>query len=321
MTDILVTPRPAGCYSPARFQSRFAPGVALDWCPRAVPPAIRLLRPKDWVKNAFVLAPLFFTPDAVTLRNIWMVALGFVSFCAESSAVYIINDYVDREADRHHPDKRNRPLAAGTVSVPLAFAMLAGLAGGGLVLAARLDLKFAAIVAGYLAVNLLYSLRLKQMAIIDVLLVSIGFVLRVDGGAALIRVPPSVWIIICTGLLALFLALAKRRDDLVKQVDAGHRAALRGYTVRFVDTSITAVLGGLLVSYLIYTTDPQVIQRFGTDQLYLTTPFVIAGVLRYLQITMVEERSGSPTAIAVSDRFLILAVVGWVITFAALMYG
>lgn len=286
-----------------------------------MPPAIRLLRPKDWVKNAFVLAPLFFTPEAVSLPNIWMVALGFASFCAESSAVYIINDYVDREADRRHPDKRSRPLAAGTVGVPLAFAMLAALSAGGLALAALLDLKFAAILAAYLVVNLLYSLRLKQMAIIDVLLVSVGFVLRVEGGAALIRVNPSVWIIICTGLLALFLALAKRRDDLVKQLDAGHRAALRGYTVPFVDTAITAVLGGLLVSYLIYTTDPQVIQRFGTDQLYLTAPFVIAGVLRYLQITMVEERSGSPTAIAVSDRFLILAVAGWVITFAALMYG
>ncbi len=286
-----------------------------------MPPAIRLLRPKDWVKNAFVLAPLFFTPEAVTMRNIWLVALGLVSFCAESSAVYIINDYVDRDADRRHPDKRIRPLAAGTVGLPLAFAMLAALAAGGLGLGLGLDLKFAGILATYLAVNLAYSLRLKRLAIVDVLLVSVGFVLRVEGGSALIGVNPSVWIIVCTGLLALFLALAKRRDDLVKQLDAGHRAALRGYNLAFVDTSITAVLGGLLVSYLIYTTDPQVIQRFGTDRLYLTAPFVIAGVLRYLQITMVEERSGSPTAIALSDRFLILSVSGWVVTFAALMYG
>jgi hypothetical protein len=130
-----------------------------------------------------------------------------------------------------------------------------------------------------------------------------------------------VWIIVCTGLLALFLALAKRRDDLVKQLDSGHRSALKGYTKPFIDTSITAVLGGLLVSYLIYTTDPAVMMRIGSQHLYLTTPFVIAGVLRYLQITLVEERSGSPTTLALTDRFLIVTLLGWVATFGVLIYG
>jgi hypothetical protein len=153
------------------------------------------------------------------------------------------------------------------------------------------------------------------------MLIALGFVLRVYAGSELIMVLPSVWIIVCTGLLALFLALAKRRDDLVKRLDSDHRSALKGYTKPFIDTAINAVLGGLLVSYLIYTTDPAVMDRLGTRQLYLTAPFVIAGILRYLQITLVEERSGSPTKLALTDRFLILTVLGWVAMFAALIYG
>ncbi len=285
------------------------------------PPAIALMRPHQWVKNAFVAAPLFFTPSALHGAAVLAVLLGMLSFCALSSAVYILNDLMDREADRLHPDKRHRPLAAGTVSVPLALAMMAALVLGGLGLAFALAPRFAGIALIYLFVNALYSLKLKQVSIVDVMLVALGFVLRVYGGAELIGVLPSVWIIVCTGLLALFLALAKRRDDLVKDLDTEHRSALRGYTKPFIDTSITAVLAGLLVSYLIYTTDPAVMSRIGSPHLYLTTPFVIAGVLRYLQITLVEERSGSPTTLAMTDRFLILTVLGWVVTFAALIYG
>lgn len=286
-----------------------------------LPPAVRLLRPQQWVKNAFVAAPLFFTPEALNARNAVAVLLGLIAFCALSSAVYVINDYLDREADRRHPEKCVRPLAAGTVSVPTAFAMLAVLLAGGMALALWLSLTFALIAGLYLAVNLAYSLKLKQASIIDVMLVALGFVLRIYAGAALIYIHPSVWIVVCTGLLALFLALAKRRDDLVKRLDTGHREALKGYTKPFIDTSITAVLAGLLVSYLIYTTEPEVMDRLGTDKLYLTAPFVIAGVLRYLQITLVEERSGSPTTIAVTDRFLILTMLGWVAVFGALIYG
>jgi 4-hydroxybenzoate polyprenyltransferase len=228
---------------------------------------------------------------------------------------------MDREADRLHPEKSSRPLAAGTVSVPAALALLAGLLAGGFALAFYLAPAFALIAFLYLATNLAYSLKLKQQSIIDVMLVALGFVLRVYAGAALIYVTPSVWIVVCTGLLALFLALAKRRDDLVKRLDSEHRNALKGYTKPFIDTSITAVLAGLLVSYLIYTTEPEVMERLGTDKLYLTAPFVIAGVLRYLQITLVEERSGSPTTIAVTDRFLIVTVLGWILVFGALIYG
>ncbi|MEJ0071336.1 MAG: UbiA prenyltransferase family protein [Pseudomonadota bacterium] len=262
-----------------------APQPALRLHRFAAPPALALLRPPQWVKNAFVAAPLFFTPSAVTGATVLSVLLGILSFCALSSAVYILNDYLDRDADRLHPEKCHRPLAAGTVAPGLALGLMVVLVLGGLALAVSLSTRFAGIALIYLFVNALYSLKLKEVSIVDVLLVALGFVLRVDGGAELIRVQPSVWIIICTGLLALFLALAKRRDDLVKQLDSSHRSALKGYTKPFIDTSITAVLGGLLVSYLIYTTDPLVMSRIGSPHLYLTTPFVIAGVLRYLQIT------------------------------------
>jgi 4-hydroxybenzoate polyprenyltransferase len=296
---------------------RLAPGLGR----LAAPPLVALMRPHQWIKNLFVAAPLFFTPSALNGGSATTVLLGLLCFCALSSAVYILNDAMDREADRLHPDKQRRPLAAGTVALPTALGLMAALVATGLGVALALSMRFAGIALLYLLINALYSLKLKDVSIVDVLLVSLGFVLRVYGGAELIHVLPSVWIIVCTGLLALFLALAKRRDDLVKQLDTDHRSALKGYTKPFIDTAITAVLGGLLVSYLIYTTDPAVMSRIGSPHLYLTTPFVIAGVLRYLQITLVEERSGSPTLLALTDRFLVLTLIGWIATFGVLIYG
>jgi 4-hydroxybenzoate polyprenyltransferase len=288
----------------------------------ATPAALfRLVRPRQWVKNAFVAAPLFFTPTAWTTRHIVAAVLAVVVFCLLSSAVYVINDYADREADRLHPEKKTRPIASGEISPSLALAI----AGVLLAVAAAIAVPFlprsaVTIAAVYFAINLLYSFWLKHVSLLDVLIVAIGFVLRVDAGAAAIDIDATVWIVVCTGLLALFLALAKRRDDLAKQLDQEHRPSLAGYNRRFIDQALSMVLGALLVSYLIYTTDQSVIARYGTDKLYLTAPFVIAGVLRYLQITLVEERSGSPTDIALTDRFLIVTVLGWIAVFGVLIY-
>jgi 4-hydroxybenzoate polyprenyltransferase len=281
---------------------------------------LRLMRPRQWVKNAFVAAPLFFTPWAVSTGSVLRIAAGVLCFCAVSSAVYILNDYMDREADRLHAEKRRRPLAAGTVSPQAALALLAALMAGGFAGAAALGLGFALVLAAYFALNLAYSLGLKRVPILDVMLVALGFVLRVYAGGALISVTPTVWIIVCTGLLALFIALAKRRDDLVKGLGGDHRASLSGYSTRFLDTAIAIVLGALVVSYIIYTTDIENRHRFGTDWLFITTPFVVAAVLRYLQISIVEERSGSPTEIVLTDRFLIVSALGWLATFGWLIY-
>jgi 4-hydroxybenzoate polyprenyltransferase len=295
----------------------FEPLVVLPERFCIVPPLLRLIRPRQWVKNAFVVAPLFFTPGLLSSHNIGVVALGVACFCLLASSVYIINDYMDRETDRQHPEKAHRPLAAGTVTPAQALTFLVLMMIGACALAVWLGRDFALIALLYLVTNLLYSLALKRLSIVDVMLVALGYVLRVYAGAALIGVTASVWIISCTLLVSLFIALAKRRDDVARDLGAGHRAALKGYNKPFLDASIAIVLASLVVSYLIYTTEPHA----GTDRLYLTTPFVIMGVLRYLQIALVEERSGAPTSIVTTDRFLILCVVAWVCSYGALVYG
>jgi 4-hydroxybenzoate polyprenyltransferase len=282
---------------------------------------LRLMRPRQWVKNAFVVAPLFFTPEAIGVANLLRVALTVMVFCLVSGAVYALNDYCDREADRQHPEKKSRPIASGAVAPAQALLLAVGLVAiAGAIALIFLPLAAATITLVYLVINLLYSLGLKHISIVDTMLIAAGFVLRVDAGAAAIGVEPTVWITLCTGLLALFLALAKRRDDLVRSLDDSHRRSLVGYNLRFIDTALAVVIGVLVVSYIMYTTDAGVMAKFGTNRLYVTVVFVIAGVLRYLQITMVEERSGSPTELALTDRFLILSILGWLGLFAILIY-
>jgi decaprenyl-phosphate phosphoribosyltransferase len=287
----------------------------------AISAVFAMLRPRQWTKNAFVMAPLFFTPPALSLKNVELVAAGIVSFCALASAIYILNDYFDREADRKHPEKQFRPLAAGTVSVGLAFTLFGILLTGGFAIALSTSYEFTWIAAGYVALNLAYSFGLKHVAILDVLVIALGFTLRVQAGAVLIGIAPSAWIVITTGLLALFLALAKRRDDISRNLGNGHRKSLSGYTLPFLDVAATIMLGALLVAYMIYTTDANVMKELDTDKVYYTTPFVVAGILRYLQIALVENGSGSPTDVILSDRFLIATIVGWAITFGILIHG
>jgi len=283
--------------------------------------ALQLLRPHQWIKNLFVAAPLFFTPEAVSLEAITLVAIGFLSFSAVSSAVYILNDYIDRAADRQHPTKKSRPLAAGTVPIPVAFGLMFVLAAGGLASGFWLASNFGWVLVIYLLINAAYSLGLKNLAIIDVMSIALGFVLRVYAGGVLIGIEPTVWMIACTMLLALFIALAKRRDDVVKGVDISHRQSLNGYTKRFLDIALAITLSTVLISYLLYTVQPENMERLGTDRLYLTTPWVIAGLLRYLQVTLVEEQSGSPTRVVLTDRFLFVVSLGWLATFGSLIYG
>lgn len=280
----------------------------------------RLVRPAQWVKNAFVAAPLFFTPSAVTLEACLLTLAAIACFCAVSSSIYVLNDYLDRDGDRAHPTKCHRPLAAGTVSVKVALTGGAVLAIGGLSGGLLLSSSFALIIVLYLLLNVAYSLGLKTLSLVDLFIITLGFILRVEGGAAVIGVSASAWITIMTGLLALFLALAKRRDDLVQNLDRDHRRSLDGYTVPFLDTAMAIVTAALLVAYLIYTTDVTVMTRLGTDKLFATAPFVVYGILRYLQVTMVEQRSGSPTRIALTDPPMMLAIAGWAATFMILLY-
>lgn len=266
------------------------------------------------------MAPLFFTPDRTSADNILAVLTGFAVFCMVASAVYCLNDFRDREADRSHPVKRTRPLASGAVSPAAALVVMACLLAAAAALAFWRVPVILPVIAVYFTVNIAYTLYLKSIAIIDVLIVAFGFVLRVQAGAMLIGVEPSAWILIVTGLLALFIALAKRRDDIVRDMGDGHRKSLSGYSRQFLDSSMMAVLSTLLVSYLIFTTDQAVMDRLGSDQLYFTGPFVIAGLLRYLQLTIVYERSGSPTDLVYRDKGLQLSVIGWLCVFSWILY-
>lgn len=286
----------------------------------ALPAIIRLLRPKQWIKNGFVAAPLFFTPDKVNADSLLDALAGFAVFCMSASAVYCLNDLRDAEADRGHPVKKNRPVASGAISPAAAMIMMALLLAGAAALGGWRVPAILWVLGAYFAINIAYTLHLKQIAILDVLIVAFGFVLRVEAGARIIDISPSAWILIVTGLLALFIALAKRRDDIVRDLDAGHRKSLDGYTLPFLDGSLMAVLSTLLVSYLIFTTDQAVMARLGSEQLYFTGPFVIAGVLRYLQLTIVYERSGSPTDLVYRDPGLQLSIAGWLATFVWLLY-
>jgi decaprenyl-phosphate phosphoribosyltransferase len=287
-----------------------------------MPPIVTLLRPHQWIKNAFVAAPLFFTPAALNWPNLVNVVLGVGCFSAMASTIYILNDWRDRESDRKHPQKKLRPLAAGTVGgVTAAMVGLALAAGSVAVSKIWLPHGFTIVLAIYVVQNLAYNLWLKQVAILDVLCIAIGFVLRIYAGGQLIGITPTVWIVACTLLLALFLAFAKRRDDLVLGVDDEHRLSLSGYNLPFIDASLAIVLAALVVSYLLYTTQPENMARLHSDKLFLTAPFVIAGVLRYLQVTFVEHRSGSPTRLALTDPFLMVTILGWLATFAWLIYG
>lgn len=285
-----------------------------------LPPIIRLLRPKQWIKNGFVAAPLFFTPDKVTTASLLDVLVGFAVLCMVASAVYCLNDLRDAEGDRNHPVKKDRPIASGAISPAAAMVLMVLLLTGGVALAAWRVPVILWVVGAYFAINIAYTVRLKHIAILDVLIVAFGFVLRVDAGALIVDIEPSAWILIVTGLLALFIALAKRRDDIVRDLDADHRKSLGGYTLPFLDGCLMAVLSTLLVSYLIFTTDQAVMARLGSEKLYFTGPFVVAGVLRYLQLTIVYERSGSPTDLVYRDPGLQLSVAGWLATFIWLLY-
>jgi 4-hydroxybenzoate polyprenyltransferase len=278
-----------------------------------------LIRPRQWVKNIFVFAPLFFSPSLANNSAAESVTLIFISFCLTASGVYCFNDFWDREADKHHPKKKERPVAAGLIPPPVALGLYICLSTSGLALA------FAATQGGwtllaYFILTSLYTFILKRIAIVDVLTIALGFVLRVHAGAAAAEVQPTVWILVCTGMLALFIALTKRRDDLTQELDTAHRESLNGYSVAFLDAAFIMVSTALVVSYVVFTTDADAMSRLGSEELYLTIPFVIASILRHLQLTIVFKKSGTPTELVTSDPFLVICVLGWVGTFSYLMY-
>lgn len=284
---------------------------------------IALLRPKQWIKNAFVFAPLIFARELFHVDSVLAALQGFAAYCLTASAVYIINDSTDIEADRADPVKRFRPLAAGTVSRTGATVMLVVLIGLTLVLLRPMDWRFDLILGLYFALNLAYSLGLKEIVLLDVFIVSAGFMLRVLGGAYAIGVSVSSWIVLCSLFISLFLGFAKRRGELVLAQTTGsesRRKVLLTYRVDFIDQILTIAAAGAVISYALYTVAPRTIESFGTDRLIYTTVFVLYGVFRYLYLIHTSRSTDNPTNAVTSDPTIVVTGLLWVAVCIIIIY-
>lgn len=280
------------------------------------------MRPHQYIKNVFIFLPIFFAQKITALWLLSNTLIGFVAFSLTASAVYILNDYKDIEVDKCHPKKKNRPLASGNISVPKAFFLMIILFTLGFSMMAFLSFKATAILTGYVVMNIAYSFFLKHIAIIDVTTIAIGFVLRLFIGSVVTHIYLSMWIVIMTFLLALFLALAKRRDDVIIFLETGERMrkVINGYNLQFLDISMAIMGAVVIVAYTIYTTSEDVLARIHNEHLYFTALFVVVGILRYLQSAFVFKESGSPTKIVIKDRFMQLTLTGWILSFWWILY-
>jgi len=274
----------------------------------------RAIRPAQWTKNAVVAAPLVFAlgdPGVeIALPHLLRAVVAMAAFCLVSSAVYLANDVLDRDKDRNHPQKKFRPVAAGDLSVSMALGAAGGLALCGLLAARLLAPGAETVLLGYLVLQAGYSLWLKRIALVDILIIAAGFVLRALAGAAAVPAPVSPWLLLCTLLLALFLALCKRRHELVAD-GGGHgnaRTSLRDYNARLLDQLISIVASATLVAYAVYTFWPDTVEKFGTHALGFTIPYVIFGLFRYLDLVYRQDLGGRPEQILLTDWPLLLDV-------------
>lgn len=287
---------------------------------------IRLLRPQQWVKNLFVFLPMFFYGQLTDINALKNAVIAFVAFSLVASSVYCFNDLKDVESDKLHEKKRHRPIASGAVSPAEAVVCCIAAFCIGILATSLLpdyaSLELAYILIAYTIINLAYCLKLKHIAIIDIVIVAVGFVLRILAGGFATATPISHWIVLLTFLLALFLAVAKRRDDVIiyEQSGAKMRRNIDRYNRQFIDLALGIISTLCMMCYIMYSVSPEVVTRFGTSWLYLTSVFVLAGILRYLQLAIVDIRSGSPTQILLHDRFIQMCILGWLLTFALILY-
>ncbi|MBI4434418.1 decaprenyl-phosphate phosphoribosyltransferase [Candidatus Uhrbacteria bacterium] len=282
---------------------------------------VALLRAEQWLKNAFVFIALIFARRFTDGDAVVSVLVAAVVFCALASAMYITNDLHDVDEDRHHPQKRRRPIAAGLVAPRSARRVRAGLLVAALVGSAALGASFSLVAAAYIVLNVAYSYRLKRIALVDVMVIAAGYVLRVVGGAVAIPVPVTPWLLVTSMLLALFLALGKRRNELVVlgSEAATHRAALAQYTPELLDQLIAVVTSSTVIAYSLYAMDRAVAEQLGTPWLPLTIPLVLFGVFRYLYLIHRHQGGGDPTMALIRDRPLLASVALWSLFVVALI--
>ena len=283
---------------------------------------LHLIRAKQYIKNLIIFLPLFFSAQLTEPLLFYKTLIAFIAFSLCASGVYIFNDIQDVDFDRKHPHKKERPIASGAVSVNTAYILMFILFLVSFSIMLALYVNAAIYMGVYVLLNVAYSLHLKHIAILDVSIIGIGFIIRLMVGAGVSSTQLSMWIVIMTYLLALFIALAKRRDDVLVFMDTGKkiRKAVDGYNLTFIDSAMTILAAVTIVAYLLYTTSTEITSRLNFENVYLTAFFVILGILRYLQITFVEKQSGDPVAIFLNDRFLVLTMIAWVVAFLEIIY-
>ena len=285
---------------------------------------VKLLRPKDWAKNAFLFLPVFFAGDLFRPGKLQQLLIGFIAFSFTASAIYILNDYRDIDDDRKHPVKSKRPLAAGNVQPGIALTIALGLLAAAFTLALvnGSSSRFIIILAIYFLMNLGYSLGLKNISILDIMIIAAGFVLRLKAGGYIADVEVSPWLTLMVLLLSLFMAIAKRRDDILLKLETGTdmRRSVKGYNLDFLNTLLGLFSAIIIVMYIMYTMSPRTFERLQSYHLYYTSIFVIAGLMRYLQISLVQNKAGSPTELLYKDLFLQSTIVLWMASFYIILY-
>jgi 4-hydroxybenzoate polyprenyltransferase len=275
------------------------------------------------VKNLFLFIPSFFAGHLFKTEELLMVGIGALAFSLVASGVYVINDYRDRFIDRLHPTKKFRPIASGEINGATAWVLIAVLVTTGFLIAANLEMNFFYLLLAYFVMNLGYSFGLKNISIVDLFIVALGFLMRIYSGGIIADLPITHWLSVMILLLALFLIIAKRRDDILINAKNGSviRKSTETYNLEFINSCITLLSAVVVVAYIMYTVSPEVTERFNSDYLFITTIFVIAGIMRYLQITFVENKSGSPTRIFAKDKFILITIAGWILSFYLIIYA
>lgn len=291
---------------------------------------LKLIRPHQWLKNLFIFLPIFFGGKLLDVDRLILCLIAFISYSLACSSIYCLNDILDRKADSLHPKKKIRPIASGRISlfvaVMLVFLLLIAsavvISSSIAFLSKEKVFQTSALIGSYYLLNIFYCIYLKRIAIIDVMVIATGFVLRILVGGTIASIVLSHWIVIMTFLLALFLAFAKRRDDVLVYKSTGDkpRANIVRYNEVFLNQVLTMVIAVILVAYLLYCVSPEVMQRMNSSNVYITAIFVLLGLLRYLQVTLVDGKSGSPTKVLMKDRFLQLSICGWILSFLVILY-
>ncbi len=283
---------------------------------------LNLLRVYQWVKNLFMFLPIFFAGKLFNPDVILDVIPGFFAFSLVASSIYIYNDYKDLEDDRKHPEKKNRAMASGAINPQMGLVISIISLFVGLCLAYFTQKSFFIVIIAYFLMNIAYTIKLKQVPILDICIIATGFLFRILAGGFIVDIFLSKWLLIMTFLLALLMGFAKRRDDVLILLGTGQsmRKAVKGYNLEFINASVILMAGIVVVSYLMYTVSEDVVMRFNNDYLYITTLPVIVGILRYLQLTMVMNNSANPTKILLKDRFLQIIIFLWIALFYTIIY-